>query len=60
MIHAYKWFEVRLWKELVREFDSQPEERTVTCTEDNIRNLYESQFEDKTLYGHVFTYTDEK
>lgn len=30
---------------------------TVTCIEENIDNLYNSQFEDKTVYGQVFYYS---
>lgn len=29
---------------------------SVECTEDNLINLYNSQFEDKTTYGTVYRY----
>lgn len=29
---------------------------SVECTEDNIVNLYKSQFEDRTTYGEVYRY----
>lgn len=29
---------------------------SVECTEDNIINLYNSQFEDRTTYGEVYRY----
>lgn len=30
---------------------------SVECTEDNLINLYNSQFADKTTYGAVYRYT---
>lgn len=30
--------------------------KSVGCTEDNLINLYNSQFEDKTTYGTVYRY----
>jgi len=30
---------------------------SVECTEDNLINLYNSQFKDKTTYGAVYRYT---
>lgn len=30
--------------------------KSVGCTEDNLINLYNSQFEDKTKYGTVYRY----
>ena len=29
---------------------------SVECTEDNLHNLYNSQFEEKTIYGAVYRY----
>lgn len=52
------WFKSLLWHELKR-YNSQlkKERRTVTCTEDNINNLFNSQFSELTVYGEVFYYS---
>jgi hypothetical protein len=65
------FFTSRLWSELKR-FDANGERvrtvarrfsgmkggelLTVTCTEENIQNLYNSQFADKTVYGQIYLY----
>lgn len=50
------FFESNLWHEVQR-FDSKENLiGTVTCTEENIENLYNSQFADKTLYKETFSY----
>lgn len=50
------FFRQNIWNELNR-FDSNGNVvSTITCTEENMLNLYNSQFEDETLYGQVFFY----
>jgi hypothetical protein len=50
------FFTENIWNELDR-FDSDGNMvSTITCTEENMFNLYNSQFEDKTEYDQVFFY----
>lgn len=56
-------FEARLWQEVNRykrhKLTTQwITENTVTVTEDNLENLYKSQFEERTSYGEIFRYTE--
>lgn len=49
------WFKRQEWKELERYNQAGELLHTVTCTGDNYRNLYESQFSTRK-YGEVFRY----
>ena len=50
------FFLKNLWVELNRFDENNNLIQSVTCTEDNFNNLFNSQF-DKTIYGQVFNYT---
>ena len=51
-----KFFESNLWVELNRYDEQGKFFGTVTCTEENLLNLYNSQFKNKTVYGQIFSY----
>ena len=51
-----KFFESNIWVELNRYDENGKFIGTVTCTEDNFLNLYNSQFKKKTVYGQIFFY----
>jgi hypothetical protein len=53
----FKFFEDNLWKELNRYGKNGDFIQTVTCTDENIFNLFHSQSKKDTRYGEVFRYT---
>lgn len=56
-IKPLSFFKNLLWHEVAR-FDLYGHALyTVTCTEENIQNLFESQT-NKNLYGEIFRYTN--
>lgn len=55
-LNTYDFFSKHLWHELNRYDLTGKLIESVTCTEDNIQNLYDSQYADKTRYGQVFLY----
>ena len=55
-IRSRQWFSSDIWGEVKRYSKNGLHPYTVTITEDNIDNLYNSQFEDKTVYGEVYYY----
>ena len=57
IIQTLDFFKNNFWREANR-FNSKGELiQTVTITEENFENLFNSQFEDKTVYGTIFTYS---
>jgi hypothetical protein len=50
------FFLKNLWVELNRFDENNNLIQSVTCTDENYNNLFNSQF-DKTIYGQVFNYT---
>jgi len=54
MKRSLKWFKNRIWEELSR-FEDGKFVQSVTCTTENIDNLYNSQH-NKEIYGSIFTY----
>ncbi len=56
--HNLQYFHDNLWEEFDRhDINGKLTQKvTVTCTEENILNLYNSQFEEKTVYGQVHRY----
>ena len=60
-IKSMDYFTENLWEELQR-YDAKVNlAGTVTCTEENIDNLYNSQFPDKTVYDDkVYSYAKYK
>lgn len=62
-IKTFSWFKLNLNNELQRIGKLHKRDNhlsilspTVTCTNDNILNLYNSQFEDKTIYKEIYRY----
>lgn len=51
------FFNENIWNELNRYNVNGVIINSVTCTEDNIDNLFESQFEESTRYGEVYRYS---
>lgn len=53
---SFKWFRDAEWRELNRIESNGRVIQTVTCTSDNYKNLYESQF-NTILYGKIYHYS---
>ncbi len=56
-IHPLSYFKKYLWCELTRYSKDEKILHSVTCTEHNIDNLFNSQYSDKTTYGEVYLYS---
>lgn len=55
-VKKQSFFTNNIWCELKRYSVSGEFLGTVTCTEENLINLYNSQFIGKTVYGKIFFY----
>lgn len=56
-VQSISFFLENLWSEIKRfDLNGNLEVQTVTITEDNYDNLFDSQFADTTIYGQVFRY----
>lgn len=56
-IKSAVWFAENLWNELNRFNGSGILVETVTCTEENMFNLHDSQYSEKSKYGEIYRYS---